>query len=148
MKKLALLLTLVATVTLTSCGLMNGSSTSATSTAAQQGQACSNALVGLYNSNKTNGTIAITNPTDLMNMVALIGTYNDLKSHKDDATYKADFAKGMASAGTSLITTENATSLMNAMLNSTGIASNINTASVQEKAQTVAAILTLVKMLK
>ena len=146
MKKIGMLLMLVASMAFTSCSMLGG--TTATSPAATAGSNCSRALVGLYNSKQANGTIAITNPTDLANIMTLLTSYNELKSHKDDATYKTQFATGMATQGGGLINTSNATSLMNTMLNTTGISSNFNTASMNEKLQTVQTILTLVNMLK
>ena len=145
MKKFGIIMMFVAAVAFTSCSTLGGGQTSA---AAKSGSQASKALIGLYNSTKANGTIAITNPTDMANIVSLLSSYNELKSHKDDANYKTEFAKGMASVGGSLITTANATSLMNSMLNATGLSSNFNAANLSEKMQTVQAIITLVQLLK
>ena len=146
MKKIGLLLLLVASVAATSCSSLGGAT--ATTAAAQSGTNCSRALISLYNSRQANGTISITNATDLANIIQLVSTCTELKAHKDDATYKSQFVTGMVSAGGSLITTANATGIMNAILNATGISSNFNTASVNEKMQTVQTILSLLIMLK
>lgn len=146
MKKIGLLMIMVATFAFTSCGMLGGSSP--TSSAAVAGNNASKALIALYNSNKANGTISITNPMDLANIATLISSYSELKSHKDDAEYKTQFTTGMISAGGSLINANNATGIMNAMLNTTGINSDFNKVNLSEKMQTVTAIITLLNMLK
>lgn len=146
MKKFGILMMFAAVMAFTSCSTLVGGST--TSAGSKAGSQASSALVGLYNSHKANGTIAITNPTDMTNILSLLSAYNELKSHKDDASYKSEFAKGMASVGGNVITTANATSVMNSMLSATGLSSNFSSANLSEKMQTVQAIITLVQLLK
>lgn|SRR5574344_1851747 len=144
MKKFSIIMMFVAAVAFTSCSTL--SSVTAT-TAGTDGSNCAKALVGLYNSKKATGTVSITNTTDLSNMLVLINSYNQLRSHKDDATYKTQFTTGMVNGGSGLITTANATSIMTKLLNSTGL-SNVNAANIASKAETVAAILTLLNAMK
>ena len=130
---------------LASCSSLTN--TAASTPAGTEGATCARALVGLYNSQKTNGTISITNTADLGNILAVINSYNQLKANKADETYKTNFATGMVTGGGNIITSANATSIMNSLLNSTGLA-NVNAANIAQNAQTVAAIVTLLKALK
>ncbi|MBR6417618.1 MAG: hypothetical protein IKS36_02295 [Bacteroidales bacterium] len=142
MKKISLIMMFVATLAMTSCGLMG----SATNTAAvSSGAACGQALIALNNSKKA-GTLAITNPTDLSNIIVVIGAYNGLKANKADATYKKAFAAGMVTGGTGNITTTMANNLTNGLLNATGL-DGVNTSNIQQKAQTVGTIIQLLGML-
>jgi len=146
MKKIGLLMIMFATLAFTSCGILGNSTP--TSSAAIAGNNASKALIALYNSNRANGTISITNPVDLANIATLVSSYSELKSHKEDSAYKNEFTTGMISAGGSLINTSNATSIVNAMLNSTGINTDFSKVNLSEKMQTVTAIISLINMLK
>lgn len=142
MKKISLIMMFVATFAMTSCGLMG----SATNTAAvSSGAACGQALIALNNSKKA-GTLALTNPTDLANMIVVIGAYNNLKANKSDATYKKAFATGMVTGGSGLINATTATNLTNSLINSVGL-DGVNTTNIQQKAQTVSTIIQLLTLL-
>ena len=142
MKKISLIMMFVATFAMTSCGLMG----SATNTAAvSSGAACGQALIALNNSKKA-GTLALTNPTDLANMIVVIGAYNNLKANKSDATYKKAFAPGMVTGGSGLINATTATNLTNSLINSVGL-DGVNTTNIQQKAQTVSTIIQLLTLL-
>lgn len=142
MKKISLIMMFVATFAMTSCGLMG----SATNTAAvSSGTACGQALIALNNSKKA-GTLALTNPTDLANMIVVIGAYNNLKANKSDATYKKAFATGMVTGGSGLINATTATNLTNSLINSVGL-DGVNTTNIQQKAQTVSTIIQLLTLL-
>lgn len=143
MKKISLIIMFVATFAMSSCGLMG----SATNTAAvSSGAACGKALIALNNSKKA-GTLAITNPNDLSNMIVVIGAYNSLKANKNDASYKKAFATGMVTGGSGSITTAMANNLTNSLLNSAGL-DGVTTSNIQQKAQTVSTIIQLLALLK
>ena len=143
MKKFSLIMMFVATFAMTSCGVMGG----ATNTAAvSSGAACGQALISLNNSKKA-GTLAITNPTDLSNMLIVIGAYNGLKANKADPNYKKSFTSGMVTGGTGVITSAMATNVTNSLLNATGL-DGVTASNIQQKAQTVSSIIQILTLLK
>ena len=133
----------VAMFAATSCSSL----TSATdATAVASGAACSKALLSL-NSSKKAGTLAITNPTDLSNMLVVINAYNSLKANKENTTYKKSFTTGMITGGNGLISQATAASLTNSLLNASGL-DGVNTSNIAQKAQTVGTIIQLLGALK
>lgn len=128
----------VAMFAASSCSSLSGTTNAA---AVTSGAACGRALIALNNSKKA-GTLAITNPTDLSNMLVVINAYNTLKANKEDASYKKSFTSGLVTGGNGLISTATATSLTNSLLNATGL-DGINTTNIQQKAQTVGTIIQL-----
>lgn len=142
MKKFSLMMMFVAMFAMTSCGTL-GSATNAA--AVSSGAACGQALMALNNSKKA-GTLAITNPTDLSNMIVVIGAYNGLKANKSDAGYKKAFASGLVTGGAGVITSAMASNLTNTLLNSAGL-DGVTASNIQQKAQTVTTIIQLLAML-
>lgn len=133
----------VAMFATTSCSSLTG----ATDTAAvTSGAACGRALIALNNSKKA-GTLAITNPTDLSNMLIVINAYNGLKTNKENANYKKSFTTGMVTGGNNLINQATATTITNSLLNATGL-DGVNTNNIAQKAQTVGTIIQLLGALK
>ena len=143
MKKLSLIMMFVGMFAMSSCGMMGV----ATNTAAvSSGAACGQALLAL-NTSKKAGTLAITNPTDLSNMIVVIGAYNGLKANKADASYKKAFASGMVTGGAGVITSSMATNLTNNLMNAAGL-DGVTASNIQQKAQTVSTIVQLLTLLK
>lgn len=142
MKKLGLIMTFVALFCTTSCStLMNNTDT----VAAASGATCGRALISLNNSKKA-GTLSITNPNDLTNMLAVITAYNGLKANKSNSNYKKSFASGMVTGGSGIITATTATSLTNMLLNSAGL-DGVTSSNISQKAQTVTSIIQLLALL-
>ena len=143
MKKFGIIMMFVAMFATTSCSSLTG----ATDTAAvTSGAACGRALIALNNSKKA-GTLAITNPTDLSNMLIVINAYNGLKTNKENANYKKSFTTGMVTGGNNLINQATATTITNSLLNATGL-DGVNTNNIAQKAQTVSTIVQLLGALK
>lgn len=143
MKKFGIIMMFVAMFATTSCSSLTG----ATDTAAvTSGAACGRALIALNNS-KNAGTLAITNPTDLSNMLIVINAYNGLKTNKENANYKKSFTTGMVTGGNNLINQATATTITNSLLNATGL-DGVNTNNIAQKAQTVGTIIQLLGALK
>ena len=143
MKKFGIIMMFVAMFATTSCSSLTG----ATDTAAvTSGAACGRALIAPNNSKKA-GTLAITNPTDLSNMLIVINAYNGLKTNKENANYKKSFTTGMVTGGNNLINQATATTITNSLLNATGL-DGVNTNNIAQKAQTVGTILQLLGALK
>ena len=143
MKKFGIIMMFVAMFASTSCSSLTG----ATDTAAvTSGAACGRALIALNNSKKA-GTLAITNPTDLSNMLIVINAYNGLKTNKENANYKKSFTTGMVTGGNNLINQATATTITNNLLNATGL-DGVNTNNIAQKAQTVGTIVQLLGALR
>ena len=142
MKKFGIIMMFVAMFASTSCSSLTGATDAA---AVTSGAACGRALIALNNSKKA-GTLSITNPTDLSNMLVVIGAYNDLKANKANNNYKKSFTTGMVTGGNNLINRTTAAAITNNLLNSTGL-DGVNTANIQQKAQTVGTILQLLNAL-
>ena len=143
MKKFGIIMMFVAMFATTSCSSLTGATDTA---AATSGAACGRALIALNNSKKA-GTLAITNPTDLSNMLIVINAYNGLKTNKENANYKKSFTTGMVTGGNNLINQATATTITNNLLNATGL-DGVNTSNIAQKAQTVGTILQLLGALK
>lgn len=143
MKKFSIILMFVAMFAATSCSSLS----SATDTAAvTSGAACSQALLSLNKSKKA-GTLAITNPTDLSNMLVVIGAYNGLKANKENTNYKKSFTTGMVTGGGSIINKTMATNITNSLLNASGL-EGVTASNIAQKAQTVNTIIQLLGALK
>lgn len=143
MKKFGIIMMFVAMFATTSCSSLTGATDSA---AVTSGAACGRALIALNNSKKA-GTLAITNPTDLSNMLIVINAYNGLKTNKENANYKKSFTTGMVTGGNNLINQATATTITNSLLNATGL-DGVNTNNIAQKAQTVGTIIQLLGALK
>lgn len=143
MKKFGIIMMFVAMFATTSCSSLTGATDTA---AATSGAACGRALIALNNSKKA-GTLAITNPTDLSNMLIVINAYNGLKTNKENANYKKSFTTGMVTGGNNLINQATATTITNSLLNATGL-DGVNTNNIAQKAQTVSTIVQLLGALK
>lgn len=138
MKKFGILMTLVALMTVTSCSTLSGGTDTA---AAASGATCGRALVALNKSHKA-GTLSVANTNDLSNMLVVINAYNALKTNKNNNSFKKSFATGMVTGGSGVITTANATSIMNSMLNNAGLG-NINSSNIATNVQTISTIVQL-----
>ena len=142
MKKIGIVMMFVALMGTMSCSSL---SSSADATAMASGAACGKALIALNNSKKA-GTLAITNATDLSNMLVVITAYNNLKANKASANYKKSFATGMVTGGSGIINMNSATNITNMLLNSAGL-DGVNSSNIAQKAQTVTTIIQLLGML-
>ena len=112
MKRLAILFVCAATLVMTSCGMLGAG---ANNTAAQAlGQTCGSAVLGLYNSYKSTGTIDLTNSNNLTNALALATCYTQLRQNKDNNNYRNAFTSGLILSSAGLITNQNVGSFIRA----------------------------------
>ena len=120
MKRLALLLVCIASLSFVSCSAL---SQAASSEAAAQtmGQSCGSALVGLYNSYRSTGTLNLGTGNNLANSLTLVTCYSQLRKNKKNKTYRKGFTKGLVVRGAGLITNQNASIIVNALLAANGI---------------------------
>lgn len=144
MKRFSIILMCFAALSFVSCNSI--SSLSATDSAAKAaGRSTANAIIGLYQSYKTSGTVSLSNSTDLTNALALAAGYSGYRSNQANSNYKNSFAAGMVAAGGSLITSANVSSIINTMNNLTGL--NVNASNISQNVNTVTSIITLLSAL-
>ena len=145
MKKISILMICIATIVFVGCSSTSGASS--TSAARKSGVTCGTALVSLYNNYKASGTIDMNNGVNLANMLAVVAGYKQLKNNKSDASYRSDFAKGMVSVGSGLITTANVNTLVDKLCSATGL-SDVNASTISQKAEEAKSIISILQMLK
>lgn len=146
MKKIAsILMAFVMCAMVSSCG-STGNLAASDTAAKTAGISCAKALTALNSNYKANGTISLSNTADLSNMLIVATSYSQLRQNKGNSSYKQSFTNGMIS-GSNLITAVNATSIVNTLLNCTGL-NNVNASNIQQKAETVGTIITLLNALK
>ena len=136
----------VATLAMTSCGMMQ-SAASSDPVAQASGQACGTAVQGLYSSYKSTGKVDLTYGNNLTNALALATAYSQLQQNKGNQSYRNAFTSGLIASSAGLITSANAGSFVDKLLSSTGLA-NVNTEKMAQTASTVAAIVSLLQVLK
>ena len=150
MKKLSIIMMCIATLAFVSCGSTKGSSTansssSNTAAAKAQGKSTAGALLTLYSSYKSTGTINLGNPTDLTAALVVATGYTNMRANQADPAYKKAFASGMVAAGAGLITSANVEGLINTMNNLTGL--NVNASNISQSVGTATAIIQLLQAL-
>lgn len=129
MKRIAILAVCFATLAMTSCGILNSSSNSA---AQALGQTCGAAVLGLYQSYKSTGTLNLTPGNNLANALALATCYTQLSQNKDNSSYRKSFANGLILSSAGLITNQNSAAFINALLGTSSLGTvNSNSTSVQ-----------------
>jgi hypothetical protein len=145
MKRLAIFFVCVASLAMASCSTL---SAGAQNTAAQAlGQTCGSAVLGLYNSYKSSGTIDLTNANNLTNALALATCYTQLRQNKDNQTYRNAFTSGLILASAGLITNQNAGSFVNTLLGTQQLANVNQNSSSTQVASSQPAVLSLVRTL-
>ena len=144
MKRLSIIMMCIAAMAFASCGSTSGTTTT-DSAAKASGRNTANALITLYNSYRSTGTISLSNPTDLTAALVVATGYTNLRTYNEDANYKKAFAAGMVSAGAGLITSANVNQIINTMNNLTGL--NVNAATVSSSVGTATALIQLLQAL-
>lgn len=149
MKRFSIIMMCLATLALGSCSSTTGSTsstrTASTAAAKDSGKSSAKALISLYNSYKSTGTINLGNPNDLTAALSLATAYTNFRNNQADPDYKKAFATGMVAAGAGLITSANVNSIINTMNNLTGL--NVNAATITNSVGTVTAIIQLLQLL-
>lgn len=126
MKRLSFFFIAVATLALSSCGMLGGANGS--SAAQTAGQTCGAAILGLYQSYKASGTVDLTNANNLANALALAACYTQIKQNKDNVEYCNAFGNGLILSSAGLITSANSNDFINALVNANSLA-NMNTST-------------------
>ncbi|MBP5676895.1 MAG: hypothetical protein J6W88_00175 [Bacteroidales bacterium] len=146
MKRLGILLVCFAALAMTSCSMFEAASSS-NAMANTTGKNAGVAVQGLYGAYKRTGTIDLTNTTNLNNALSLAAAYSNLKQNKNNAEYRKAFTTGLIASSAGLITSSNATAFVDKLLASSGL-SNVNVQNVTQTAATVAAIVSLLNVLR
>lgn len=129
MKRLSIIFIAVATLAFSSCAMLGGSSDSA---AQSLGQTCGTAVLGLYNAYKSTGKIDLTNATNLTNAIALATCYTQIKQNKNNSSYRTAFANGLILSSAGLITNQNSSAFINALINANGLGSGTSSSGVSQ----------------
>ena len=144
MKKLGIILVCFATMAMTSCGLFQ-SAASSNSAALALGQTCGSAVLGLYQSYKSTGTINLTTGNNLTNALALATCYTQLNQNKSNSSYRQSFANGLILSSAGLITNQNAATFISALLGASSLANVSSSNSVQQNQNSTPAIIGVLK---
>lgn len=136
MKKIALILTCLATFALTSCSMLQSASSS-NLVATNAGQTCGSAILALYNAYKATGKIDLSNPTNLANALTLATSYTMLQQNKGNDGFTKAFASGMALGATGLLTPTTATTATNTLVNTPALG-NVNSGNATSSSSSIA----------
>ena len=98
------------------------------------GQTCGSAILGLYNSYKSTGTINLTSGNNLSNALALATAYTQIKANKDNSSYRKSFATGLVMSSAGLITNQNSNEFINLLLTCSGLA-NVSSSNTSQQNQ-------------
>lgn len=146
MKRLSILMMSIAMLAFASCSTLQQVASS-NSVAAASGQSCAVATNALYKTYKSTGKIELTDLSNVTNILTVVTSYNQLKAHKNDAAYRKAFASGAVAAGTGVITSANADTFTNTLMNASGL-DGVTASNIKQKTQTAATIISLFGALK
>lgn len=133
MKRLSIILVCFATMAFSSCGVLN-SVTSSNTAATTMGQTCGTAVLGLYNSYKSTGTINLTAGNNLAHAISLATCYTQIKANAGNSSYRTAFATGLVMSSAGLITNQNVNAYINALLLCNGL-SNVSSSNTTQQNQ-------------
>lgn len=123
-----------ATLAFASCGLL-GSAASSNSAATAMGQTCGTAVLGLYKSYKATGTINLASGNNLTNALALATCYTQIKANRNSSSYRKAFASGLIMSSAGLITNQNVSAFIDALLLANGLANMSSSNTTQQNQQ-------------
>lgn len=134
MKRLSIILVCFATMAFTSCNIL-GSAASSNTAAQSMGQTCGNAILGLYNSYKATGSVNLTYGNNLAHALSLATCYTQIKANANNTNYRNAFATGLVMSSAGLITDQNSSAFINALLLCNGLASVSSSNTTQQNQQ-------------
>jgi len=99
------------------CGTSGSKTTSssASSAAYNTGSVVGQSLLGIYQQYKSSGKIDLTNPTTLLQLMALSTQIETVKQNYKNASFYADFAKGAAFGSQNTVNNNNIGGVVNAL---------------------------------
>jgi hypothetical protein len=104
------------------------------STATSNGQAAGAALKSLYTQYKSAGKLDLNNLNNIMNLATLATNVKGLKGQTDKTQFYKDFATGLISGSSNLVTTNNSNAVMSGLQT---LVNNVDLSSLQGKAADV-----------
>ena len=138
MKKV-LLASLIATLVLSSCSALKGTSSSVNQVASSVASATSSdgmnagrALSALYKQYKADGKYDYTNLNNALNTIQLLQSCQNLKSNAKNSTYWKNFAAGLILGSNNLVTDQTSSMITNSLNN---LVSNVDTQKLQAAEQ-------------
>lgn len=146
MKKLSVILVCFATMAMSSCSFFQSAATS-NSAAQALGQTCGSAVLGLYQSYKSTGSLSLTTGDNLTNALALATCYTQLSQNKDNSDYRKSFTSGLILSSAGLITNQNSAAFVNALLGTSSLSTVNNSSSTTQVVQATPAVTQLIKTL-
>jgi len=112
------------------CGTTSGGGSSTTSSSASSaayntGQVVGQSLLGIYQQYKSSGKIDLTNPTTLLQLMALSTQVETVKQNSKNPTFYGQFSQGMILGSQNKVSNSNVGGVVNALtgLNLSGITS-------------------------
>ncbi|MBR1549690.1 MAG: hypothetical protein IJ634_03545 [Bacteroidales bacterium] len=145
MKRLAIFFVCFASLAMASCNMLGAG---AGNTVAQSlGQTCGSAVLGLYQSYKSTGTIDLTNANNLTNALALATAYTQLRQNKDNTSYRNAFTSGLIMSSAGLITNQNAGNFVSALLGAQQLGTINSSSTTSQVNTTTPTLVNLVKSL-
>ncbi len=132
-------------IMMTSCGMLQKSSTNEQSTATQTttttsvatnaqsaGQNAGTALMALYKQYKADGNkFDYKNMQNVLNTVTLVANCEGLKTSYNDKTYLKDFGKGMIASSLGLVTQNNVETVTNSLVEMVKSSESVQNATTQ-----------------
>lgn len=101
------------------------------------GQTCGSAILGLYNSYKSTGTINLTTGNNLAHALSLATCYTQIKANANNSNYRTAFASGLVMSSAGLITNQNSNAVINALLMCSGLSNVSSSNSTQQNQQVI-----------
>ncbi|MFA6831087.1 MAG: hypothetical protein WCR36_02290 [Bacteroidaceae bacterium] len=138
MKKVVFVFALIGAISLfgiTSCSTLGGTSNNITTTGTVDPSSAGNSLGGaissLYGQYKQNGSIPLTNVSNLLMMQQLINNANVYKENYSNTNFLGSFASGLVTGSNNLVNSSNQSSVLSSVLNiaNSGAAVSTPTAS-------------------
>ena len=117
--------------------LFNKSNTTTTSVSAAttNGQAAGAALKSLYTQYKSAGKLDLNNLNNIMNLATLATNVKGLKGQTNKTQFYKDFATGLISGSSNLVTQSNSNAVMNGL---TSLVNNVDLSGLQGNAAQIA----------
>ncbi len=111
------------------------STATSVSAATSNGQAAGAALKSLYTQYKSTGKLDLNNITNIMNLATLATNVKGLKGQTDKTQFYKDFAAGLITGSSNLVTQTNSNAVMNGL---TSLVNNVDLSALQGNASEIA----------
>ena len=113
----------------------NNATATSVSAATSNGQAAGAALKSLYTQYKSTGKLDLNNITNIMNLATLATNVKGLKGQTNKTQFYKDFAAGLITGSSNLVTQTNSNAVMNGL---TSLVNNVDLSALQGNASEIA----------